>query len=147
MVKINLKQIFLWSQEEPELVSKFRDFGAIPKEGEVKCSTCKKPMHLWFDKNEKEWYWRCQGKYIGHARKRKNCNGKKSVKSVSIFEGSHLSFEQFMIFIHEWCHFSEVRKMALEANIGSSATAAVYNKLCTEIVIHTCFTNSVAIGE
>lgn len=85
--------------------------------------------------------------YIARGRKKKKCNNKKTVKSISIFEGAHLSFEQIMVFVHEWCNFSEIRKASLEANIGSSATAAIYNKFCTEVVIYACFENSMPIGR
>lgn len=145
MVQINLKQILLWSQQS-DLINKFREFGAIPKVGDVKCSNCGTAMYLWFDQKKNDWFWRCNQTYTVHARKKKKCNSKKSVKSLSIFEGAHLNFEQIMIYILEWVHYSEIRKISLEVNI-SSATAAVYNKFCTEIVIHACFTNSMPIGK
>lgn len=52
MNKINLKQIFLWGQQEPELTNKLREFGALPKVNNVNCSTCGAPMHLYFDKKK-----------------------------------------------------------------------------------------------
>lgn len=71
MEKINLKQIFLWGQEEGELINKYREFGALPKEGDIKCSLCG-IIHLWHDQKENEWFWLCKNTYIGHARKSKN---------------------------------------------------------------------------
>ena len=147
MDRINLKQIFLWSQEETILIDKLREFGAMPKEGDVKCSTCSTNMHLWFHTANKEWFWRCNKGYITQGNRKKKCNKKISVKAMSIFEGAHLSFEQILIFIHEWCHFSEIRKASLEASIGSPTTASIYNKFCTEVVINACFQNSIPIGE
>lgn len=112
----NLKQIFQQGQQEPELTNKLREFGALPKVGDVKCSTCGEPMNLWFDKKENESLWRCNKSYVGRARKKKKCNNKKTVKSMSIFEGAHLSFEKIMVFVHEWSQFSEIRKASLEAS-------------------------------
>lgn len=65
---------------------------------------------------------------------------------MSVLEGTHLSFEQIMILIHEWAHFSEICKMYLEAYVGSSKSAAVWNKFCTEVVINSCINNSKPIG-
>lgn len=146
MERINLKQIFLWGQQEGQLINKFRDFGTLPKEGQVICSLCGQSMHLWHDKKVKDWFWICKNSYSGHARKRKKCNNKKSVKAMSIFDGLHLNYEQIMVFIHEWTHHSEIRKISLEANI-SSRTTANYNKFCTEIVINACFAESRPIGK
>lgn len=144
---INLKQIFLWSQHETELIGKLREFGALPKESEVVCSFCKNAMHLWFDDGKKQWFWICRGKFKDSHKKLIPCNNKHSVKKMSVFEGAHSSFEQIIVFIHEWTHHSEIRKIALEASISSFTTAAIYNKFCTEVVINACFENSEPIGE
>ena len=66
---------------------------------------------------------------------------------MSVFEGTHLRFEQIMIVIHEWTHYSEIGKMSLEADIGSSHTAALWNKFCTEVAINSCIVNSSPIGK
>lgn len=145
--KINIKQIVLWGREESQIINKFREFGAIPNEDEVKCQTCDKAMHLWFSQTEKQWFWRCNRKYRLPHKKETSCNNKKSIKKLSIFEGTHLDFEQIMIVIHEWTYYSEIGKMSLEANIGSSRTATLWNKFCTEVVINSCILNSTPIGK
>lgn len=84
--KINLKQIFQWSQES-QLLTKLREFGAIPNEGDVKCPSCGESMHLWFSEANNEWYWRCNRKIRVPHKKKTSCNNKHSVKKFSIFEG------------------------------------------------------------
>lgn len=147
MAPINLKQIFLWGLDEAELIKKFQEFGALPNNGDVKCSTCGEEMHLWHNKTRNDWHWICNRVSRVPHKKTSSCNNRVSVKQMSVFEGSHLSFEQILIFIHEWTHYSEVRKMSLEAGIGSYSTAALYNKFCTEVVINACIENSVPIGK
>ena len=83
--KINIKQIVLWGQQESQIINKFREFGAIPNEDEVKCQTCGQAMHLWFSQAENEWFWLCNRKYRAPHKKKTSCNNKKSVeKNVSI---------------------------------------------------------------
>lgn len=131
MEKINLKQILLWDQQKSGLINKFREFGALQQQGEIKCCRCGEEMHLWHDNKKDEWFWLYKKSILGHAERIKQCNNKKSIKAKSIFEGTHLSFEQIMIYIHGWTQYSEIPKISIEADI-SSRTASNYNKFCTE---------------
>lgn len=146
MAPINLKQIILWAQDEAQLIKKLQEFGAIPNDGNIKCEICGEPMNLWFNKRRSDWHWICNRMSRVPHKKKSSCNQRVSVKETSVFEGSHLNFEQILIFIHEWVHYSEVRKMSLEAEIGSHSTAAIYNKFCTEVIVNACIANSTPIG-
>lgn len=107
------------------------------------CPNCGGEMYSCFLKKENEWYWRSNKMKSKSHKKKQMCDTKCSVKKMSIFEGSHLTFEQTMTYIQEWTHFSEIQKVCHEADIGSFTTAALYNKLCTEVVINACFANSI----
>lgn len=147
MAPINLKQIILWGLDEGQLIKKFQEFGALPNDGEVKCPKCGEAMHLWHNQTRNDWHWFCNRVSRLPHKKTSSCNYRVSVKKMSVFEGLHLTFEQLMIFIHEWTHYSEVRKMSLEASIVSHSTAAIYNQFCTEVVINACIANSTPIGN
>lgn len=143
MNPINVKQIVLWNQEQHGLIKKLQVYGVIP--ANLECVKCKSQMRLNLTDNDE--YWLCNAKVKNRNKKRIPCKYKKTLKAATIFNTSHLSFEQIFIALHEWCNYSEIQKMTLEAGMGSSATAAMWNGFFTEIAINACIYNSEPIGE
>lgn len=144
MSKINIVEIVNWCADEHILVEKLQSFGVVPTE--VICSKCGNQMKLSF-RGDKKPDWRCGSYYTNETNERVRCNQKISMKALTIFKNARLDFQQILIAIHEYCNYSEVRKMCLEASIESSKTAAKWNAFFNEIVINSCIHHSTAIGE
>lgn len=97
----------MWSQNNLDFIKKLQEFGVLPND--LKCSKCEKSMVVWIDEKESEFYFRYYGSYRDAHKKSQKCNQKLSIKKLSAFEGSHLSFKQILIMMHEWVH---IRKSA-----------------------------------
>lgn len=144
MSAINIVEIIKWCADEQGLIGKLQDFGVLRKE--LECSKCAKLMILVFngDFNPR---WRCYGYHMNPHKKRIKCNESVTVKSMSIFRGANLSFQQILIALHEYVNYSEIKKMCLEASIDSSNTAARWNAFFNEIVVNSCLQNCTPIGK
>lgn len=141
MNRINLDKIFTWCQEENGAFKKLKEFGAFPKV--VFCDLCNNEMTF----AEENLEWVCKNKISKMKKKQTWCRNKKSVKAASIFNSGNISYKQMLIIVHEWSHYSETRKMSLEASLGSDHTAAHWNAFCSEVAIDFCFANSTQIGK
>lgn len=127
---INLKKILQWTNDDTQLFEKLREWRLIAKDNEVNCEKCGAPMRICSEGNKT--FWRCFATRKNAHKKKIKCANKVPVRKNSLFEHSHLSFEQ-------WLYCSEIRKIMLEA-------AAYWNRVCQEIAKQFFFSNSKKIG-
>lgn len=144
MAAINIKRIVLWASDDEVMVQKLREWKLIAEIGEVSCDKCGKQMQF-HPRSDGMIYWRSYGKRKNGHKKIIQCNNQVSIRKNTIFENTNLSFEQVMIFVHEWLHYSEMNKIMVEAEICSEAVS-YWNKVCQEVAKRYIFSKSQKIG-